>query len=226
MTGPKIEVLTVRDPDGGTYVTMFVDGVKTDDYTEYDVDAGAGHMRSEWDEESRDIEADPDLTPAFKAAVLAARENPPGSKYIEDDRVPPRDVAWALLKENELVALWEDYVNLHENEKDRLDMFACEQVSRLLVTKLKAEGWDAWLFHGQDPQSVDGLLGDHYWVGVDDDGMVEHFDATYQQFANVADPAVALAVDGAGGEWPLQWHTWPDSPRHPIVTFATITKVD
>jgi hypothetical protein len=84
-TPPRIEILTVRDPDGPTYVQMFVDGVETSGYTEYDVDAGAGHMRSDWDATTAEIKADEALTPAFKAAVLAARAEPPGRKYIVDD---------------------------------------------------------------------------------------------------------------------------------------------
>lgn len=222
----KIEILVVRDPDGPADVRVFVDGVETTDYFEEVVDAGAGHMLTEWVTDTNDLRGNESLSPAFRTAAVIAREDPPGSNYIEDDRTPPRDVAWNLHHDNELVQLWEDYSNLHENEKDRLDYFACEQVSRLLVTKLTEAGWDAWLMHGTDPESVDGMIGDHYWVGIDDGGgMTEHLDATYKQFGNVADPAVALEVDAAAGEWPLIWHTYKDSPRHQVVPYRTIKTV-
>jgi hypothetical protein len=82
---PRLEVLVERDPDGGTDVTLFVDGVRT----EYDgevVDPGYGHMRSEWDEHTKDV---PTLgySEAFTAAVLEARAQWSDSKYIEDDDV-------------------------------------------------------------------------------------------------------------------------------------------
>ena len=221
----KIEVLVVRDPDGPTDVRVFVDGVESTDYTEEVVDAGAGDVRSEWDAHTSWVAGRDELTPTFRTAVQIARENPPGSRYIEDDRTPPRDLVWDLHKDNDLLQLWEDYPRLSESEKDRLDYFACEQVSRLLVDKLIAAGWDAWLIHGTDPDTVDGMVGDHYWVGVDDDGMTEHLDATYLQFHNVADPQVALEVDAAAGEWPLQWHTYPESPRHQVVPYRTIKTV-
>lgn len=222
----KIELLVVRDPDGPAHITVYIDGAESTDYRYEVVDAGAGHMRSEWVETDRRIAADADLTPAFREALLAARQDPPGGGYIEDDRQSPWDVAWELNDANDLVALWDTYLTLDEEEKDRLDGFACEQVSRLLVDKLIEAGWDAFLIHGDDAQSVDGMIGDHYWVGVNDSGMVLHLDPTYLQFANVADPQVALAVDGAGGQWPLQWHTAPELlNRHPIVRFGTITTI-
>jgi hypothetical protein len=119
----------------------------------------------------------------------------------------------------------EDYSNLHENEKDRLDYFACEGVSRLMVAKLREAGWEAWLMHGDDAESVDGMIGEHYWVAVDGGaGMTEHLDLTYKQFGNVADPQVALAVDAAAGEWPLTWHTCYET-RHQIVNYRRIVEI-
>lgn len=221
----KIEVLTVRDPDGGIDVRMWIDGVETTDYAEEVVDAGAGHMRSDWVERTLWIRNNEELSPAFRTAAEIAREDPPGGQYIEDDRTPPRDMAWDLHKDDERLQLWEDYPNLVEVEKDRLDYFACEAASRMFVAKLIEGGWDAWLMHGTDPESVDGLLGDHYWVAVDDEGMTSHYDLTYKQFSNVADPAVALAVDAAAGEWPLQWHTYPSEPRHEVVNYRTVKPV-
>ena len=221
----KIEILVVRDPDGPAQLQVFVDGVETSDYAEEVVDAGAGHMLSEWVRHTASLTVDEDLTPAFRTAAVIARMDPPGSNYIEDDRTPPRDLAWDLHKDDELLQLWEDYPNLDEAEKDRLDSFACEQVSRMFVAELLEGGWDAWLMHGDDAESVDGLIGEHYWVAVDDEGMTSHYDLTYKQFSNVADPAVALAVDAAAGEWPLQWHTYPNEPRHEVVNYRTVKPV-
>jgi len=82
---PEVEVLVERDPDGGTDVTVFLDGVRVTAWTEETVDPGRGHLRSEWDEHTANVEADEDYSPAFKAAVVSARADAAGSKYIEDD---------------------------------------------------------------------------------------------------------------------------------------------
>ena len=104
-------------------------------------------------------------------------------------------------------------------------MHVTSPVSEMFVAKLIEGGWDAWVMHGDDAESVDGMIGDHYWVAVEDEGMTCHYDLTYKQFSNVADPAVALAVDAAAGEWPLQWHTYPTEPRHEVVPYRTIKAV-
>lgn len=81
----RIEILVVRDPDGATTLTVFVDGVETTDYVEQVVDAGAGHMRSEWDAETKAIRKDKTLTKAFRKAVVAERQDPPGGQYIDQE---------------------------------------------------------------------------------------------------------------------------------------------
>lgn len=88
---PRIEVLTVRDPDGGTNVALFVDGVRASAYTEEAIDVGWGHQRSEWDAHTKAIEDDEGYSPAFKAAVLSAREDWSDSKYITDDTIEDDD---------------------------------------------------------------------------------------------------------------------------------------
>lgn len=80
----RLEVLVIRDPDGGTDVEVFIDGEPWA-YAEEVVDPGRGHVRSEWDEHTASVEAEEDYSPAFKAAVLAARAEASDSKYIEDD---------------------------------------------------------------------------------------------------------------------------------------------
>lgn len=68
--GPRLELVVVRDPDGGTDVTVLVDGVQLDDYDEYVIDAGRGYTFSDWTE-SRE-EAIASASPAA-AALLARR---------------------------------------------------------------------------------------------------------------------------------------------------------
>lgn len=80
--GPRLEVVIVRDPDGGTDATTFVDGVQVDDYDEYIVDAGRGHTYSDWIE-SRDC-AMAAASPAAAALLAQCYDNPPGSQYIDD----------------------------------------------------------------------------------------------------------------------------------------------
>lgn len=82
--GP-IEILVVRDPDGATTLSVFVNGRETDEYVEQVVDAGAGHMRSEWDAETKSIRKDKTLTKAFRQAVVAERQDPPGGQYIDEE---------------------------------------------------------------------------------------------------------------------------------------------
>lgn len=94
----KIEILHVRDPDGGCDHTVFVDGalvegwdvvdgewVKVGDLTVEDVDAGRGYTREDWEENlqaTRDAEGYSD---AFRAACVEAMGDPPGGKYIEGE---------------------------------------------------------------------------------------------------------------------------------------------
>jgi hypothetical protein len=216
----KIEILAHRNPDGPGSLDVFIDGVKVDDYAEHWVDPGAGHMLSEWRETRASMAGDERLSPAYRAAVVQAMADVENSEYIVDDREPPWDVAWTLHDSNELVALWQDYANLHENEKDQLDGFACEQVSRALVTALTEAGWDAWLVRGSAPDEADGLLGEHYWVGVDDEGMVQHIDLTAQQFTNLAGHGEDVM------EWPLTWHDDPARPRHVAINYTLVERVE
>jgi hypothetical protein len=221
MSDPKVELLITWDSDGGGTLRMFVNGVETAGYAEEWVDPGRGHMLSEWRGHNREVEADEDYSPAFKEAVLAARDEAEKSSYVEDDREAPVDLAWELITDDDRVGLWQDYVNLDEAEKDRLDTFACEQVSRMLVSKLVENHHDAWLIHGTDPDEADGLVDDHWWVGVDDGGATLNIDLTAQQFLNVAGHENAEARF----EWPLTWHTSVGGPvnDHQVIKYRTFT---
>lgn len=78
----RLEMVLVVDPDGGTNVTLFLDGVEFDDFTEFVVDAGRGHTFSDWTE-SRD-EAIAVASPAAAALLAASFDYPPGHRYIDD----------------------------------------------------------------------------------------------------------------------------------------------
>jgi hypothetical protein len=78
----RLEMVLVRDPDGGTDVTLFFDGVEFDDFTEFVVDAGRGHSFSDWTE-SRD-DAIAVASPAATALLAASFDYPPGHQYVED----------------------------------------------------------------------------------------------------------------------------------------------
>lgn len=83
---PKIELLHSRDPDSACVIEMWIDSEPTSAYIEESIDPGAGHQRSEWDQYTADVEADPNYSEAFKATVVAARnEVAEYSKYIEED---------------------------------------------------------------------------------------------------------------------------------------------
>lgn len=101
---PRVEILHVRDPDGPCDHTVFLNGVELrwrfvaeerttrafhgDDpavfYVE-DVDAGGGGTRADWNDHTAHVANTDRYSEEFKAAVVAAREDPPGSDYIEEE---------------------------------------------------------------------------------------------------------------------------------------------
>jgi hypothetical protein len=79
-----IEILHVRDPDGGCDTTVWIDGVpQATGVTIEDVDAGRGYTREYWDERIAETQEAP-YTEGFKAALLSALDDPPGDQYIEE----------------------------------------------------------------------------------------------------------------------------------------------
>jgi hypothetical protein len=80
----RIEVVIVRDPDGDTDATMFLDGAELgyDDYEEHVIDAGRGHTYHDW-VESRDA-AIASASPAAAELLGQAYDYPPGHTYIDD----------------------------------------------------------------------------------------------------------------------------------------------
>lgn len=79
-TAPALELVVVRDPDGGTEVDAFLDGEPIIG-TEYTIDAGAG---ADWDgwKSTRD-ENLAAASPNVRSALIAAYDDPPGGQYIE-----------------------------------------------------------------------------------------------------------------------------------------------
>ena len=80
----KIEILTVRDPDSSTAVSMYIDGVEATRYEGVDVDPGAGHEIQDWLQSMVDIYL-ADYTPAFKAAALEAYSSYESNQFIMGD---------------------------------------------------------------------------------------------------------------------------------------------
>ena len=90
----RIEILHTREADGGCEVDVYIDGQPVrDDVTVQDVDPGRGYPLEDWQETTAFIEADPTLSDAFKAAVLAARDaEEEDSEFIERPHTIPDDV--------------------------------------------------------------------------------------------------------------------------------------
>lgn len=85
----KIELIVVRDPDGDTSTTLFVDGERvTDGVIEYEIDAGRGYTWEDW-KESRDYDLALASSPAVRAELLSWYSDPPGWKYIDWVPVAP-----------------------------------------------------------------------------------------------------------------------------------------
>ena len=81
MSAP-VEVVAVRDPEGGTDVTMFVGGKRVDDATVYTVDAGRGWDADDWMHMcASHIESA--SSQEVRACLLAALTDPPGRDHID-----------------------------------------------------------------------------------------------------------------------------------------------
>ncbi|MBP1054028.1 hypothetical protein J6397_28110 [Rhodococcus qingshengii] len=76
---PELELVVVRDPDGGTEVTAFLGG-QPYPATEYVIDAGHGADWHGW-KETRDANLAA-ASPAARAELLDAYDDPPGGEYI------------------------------------------------------------------------------------------------------------------------------------------------
>jgi hypothetical protein len=90
----RVAIVLERDPDGGTYVHLSVDGQWVEigsaseevDVAVSTIDAGAGHEGVTWFEGVADVVRDalPRDGREFATCLLDAYRNPPGRKYIDD----------------------------------------------------------------------------------------------------------------------------------------------
>ena len=76
-----VEVIVVRDPDGGTDVTVLIAGEQLD-ADEYLVDAGAGWVWEDWAQHRDDCLAS--SSPKARQVLLEAFTEPPGGNYVTD----------------------------------------------------------------------------------------------------------------------------------------------
>lgn len=86
---PLVELVIERDPDGGTYVQVFADGIEVNT-EEYVIDAGAGYEWDDW-KEVRDNNLAAASSPAVRAALENAYKRPAGWQYIDGK---PDDEDW------------------------------------------------------------------------------------------------------------------------------------
>lgn len=80
-----IEILVVRDPDGGDEIEIWEDGqpVGFPQARVVVVDAGRGHDYDDWQETAKDAFENIFQSPKACRAAMAAFADPPGSKYID-----------------------------------------------------------------------------------------------------------------------------------------------
>ncbi|WP_441964694.1 hypothetical protein [Mycolicibacterium houstonense] len=85
---PRIEIVVIRDPDSGTYAYPYIDGaaVPLADYTEYVIDASAGHTTAEW-AQRRDA-AIASASPVVAEQLRRDFNDPPGACDIIGDWPP------------------------------------------------------------------------------------------------------------------------------------------
>lgn len=83
----QMDIVVVRDPDGGTDIHVFIDGEDTDWQTAdliinaVTVDAGAGYDIADWSDSAET--AANSVHPGARDAVLKLFNDPPGAEYIE-----------------------------------------------------------------------------------------------------------------------------------------------
>lgn len=83
LTPRNPEVLIVRDPDGDTEATLFLDGREIACVTEV-IDPGAGYTRDEWEEITYATSVDQTLSPGFRKRAAEYRNEWSNSEYITD----------------------------------------------------------------------------------------------------------------------------------------------
>lgn len=82
----RVEIIHHRDPDMSCRLILFIDGVEIDGgYDVYEVDAGAGHLRTEWDQATDEQCAG--ASPGVAARLRPLRTSVADySDQVDDDR--------------------------------------------------------------------------------------------------------------------------------------------
>lgn len=80
----SVEIRASWHTDEGGFLTVYVDGVRTEATIEW-IDPGRGYQTSSWREHTESVLLDVDYSPAFRDDVVAARLEAEYSQYIEDD---------------------------------------------------------------------------------------------------------------------------------------------
>ncbi|AXH70523.1 hypothetical protein HOT75_gp137 [Gordonia phage Daredevil] len=81
---PTIQIITYRDPDASTELSVFLDGrrLSWDEFVERGIDPGHGWSREDWDELITAAEVLPPS--AFRDELLQGYESYSDNEYIED----------------------------------------------------------------------------------------------------------------------------------------------
>lgn len=89
----KINLIVVRDPDGGVDIQVFADGTAVVGHGEVVIDTGSGWNWEDWKAfRDGEIKAARKISPHYLAAVRDAFDSPPGGRdYIGGK---PDDEGW------------------------------------------------------------------------------------------------------------------------------------
>ncbi|WP_063711423.1 hypothetical protein [Nocardia asiatica] len=80
MPDPSVEVVGIRDPSSQTWLSVYVDGVAVEGRSVV-IDAGHGWEWDDW-REFRDATLAEASSPACRAELIDAFDDPPGGEYV------------------------------------------------------------------------------------------------------------------------------------------------
>lgn len=210
----NVELLHVRDSDGGCYIEVWVDGHKVP-FTEENVDPGRGHEVGDWYESIEYTARAEGYSPEFRAAALAAQVESLDSKYIDGstgDYVD--DLVQDFLANDEDARVWLEWNGVDPEDRETVD---CDVISERFVVWLEAREVTSHLVHVRPLQDTGELYSDHWFVALDYVGLA--VDWTARQFHNVPKPSVgADTID-----CPLVFE-WPGIYPLPYVSFTEVVE--